>query len=210
MPILQLLLDLAFPTKYRVSCVISNFWESTADFFSLTLLSARLIFKFYGVKMEKLWAPWRMKYIEKDDSGEGCFLCRALKSSDDKESLVLARRECAFLIMNRFPYSNAHLMAVPNRHIGEFEGLSPDEILATMSLVQESVAVLKRAIGAQGFNIGINIGRVAGAGLIDHAHIHIVPRWSGDTNFMPVLADTKVVNEHLIATFDKLVPYFKR
>jgi ATP adenylyltransferase len=112
--------------------------------------------------------------------------------------------------MNRFPYSNAHLLAVPNRHIGELENLSREELTAVMSLVQESIVILKKSIGAQGFNVRINLGRAAGAGLLDHAHVHIVPRWGGDTNFMPILADAKVINEHLTATFDKLLPYFAR
>lgn len=149
-----------------------------------------------------------MEYIESDSAEGGCFLCDARDSEDDRSSLVLFRREGAFLMMNRYPYSNAHLMAVPDRHTGEFVSLRADEIIAVLSLVQKSVEVLQKAIGAQGFNIGINIGQVAGAGIVDHVHIHIVPRWNGDTNFMPILAETKVINEHILETYDKLKKYF--
>ena len=158
--------------------------------------------------MEKIWAPWRMEYILKAEAEEGCFLCNTRDSENDRESLVLTRNAQAFLVMNRYPYANAHLMAVPNRHIGELENLTQEELTAMISLVQDSVRVLKEAVGAQGFNIGINIGHVAGAGVVDHVHVHIVPRWEGDTNFMPVLGETKVINEHLLNTYDRLRPYF--
>ncbi len=138
----------------------------------------------------------------------GCFLCDARDASDDEECLVLARNDSAFLIMNRYPYANGHLMAVPNSHIGEIEDLSRDELSAVMELTQRSVTALKKAVNAQGFNIGINIGREAGAGLIGHIHVHIVPRWGGDTNFMPVFGEVKVINEHLETTYRRLKPFF--
>ena len=158
--------------------------------------------------MERFWAPWRMRYIESGEMETGCFLCTARDTNDDVDSLILARNDSAFLIMNRYPYSNGHLMAVPNRHIGDFEELTVTEIAAVMSLVQRSIIVLKKAVAAQGFNIGVNIGREAGAGLVDHVHVHIVPRWGGDTNFMPVFGEVKVINEHLRDTFDRLKPLF--
>ena len=160
--------------------------------------------------MEDIWAPWRMEYIERGESDEGCFLCDARDSSDDRGHLVLDRRAEAFLIMNRYPYTNAHLMAVPNRHVADLESLTPNEIAELMRLVQDSVGILKGAVAAQGFNVGINLGRVAGAGVADHLHIHIVPRWLGDTNFMPVCSDFKVISEHIVATYDRLKPYFEK
>ncbi len=158
--------------------------------------------------MEKIWAPWRMEYILNCEDEEGCFLCCARDCEHDRDALVLTRNGSAFLVMNRYPYANAHLMAVPNRHIGNLEELTQDELFAVMSLVQDSVRILKEAVGAQGFNIGINIGRVAGAGVLDHIHIHIVPRWGGDTNFMPILGETKIINEHILETYDRLRTYF--
>ena len=158
--------------------------------------------------MERFWAPWRIKYIENGEMDGGCFLCDARDSTEDEECLVLARNDRAFLIMNRYPYANGHLMAVPNSHIGEIEDLSRDELSAVMELTQHSITALKKAINAQGFNIGINIGREAGAGLIGHIHVHIVPRWSGDTNFMPVFGEVKVINEHLKTTYRRLKPFF--
>lgn len=150
-----------------------------------------------------------MKYIESGEMDGGCFLCDARDCADDEESLVLARGDKAFVIMNRYPYANGHLMAVPNRHTGDIERLEPEEIDEVMALVQRCVVALKEAVGAHGFNIGINIGREAGAGLIDHVHVHIVPRWAGDTNFMPVFGEVKVINEHLQTTYRKLKPYFE-
>jgi len=158
--------------------------------------------------MEKIWAPWRMKYIESGEMDGECFLCAAENSSGDEANLVLARNDNAFLIMNRYPYANGHLMAVPNRHTGDFEELLSDELTSVMTLVQAAVVALKAAVGAHGFNIGVNIGREAGAGLVDHVHVHIVPRWAGDTNFMPVFGEVKVINEDLRVTYEKLRPYF--
>lgn len=158
--------------------------------------------------MERFWAPWRMKYIESGEMDEGCFLCSAMDADCDQENLILTRNENAFLIMNRYPYANGHLMAVPKSHVGELEKLSPEELADVMALVQKAVVALKEAVGAHGFNIGINIGREAGAGLVDHIHVHIVPRWGGDTNFMPVFGEVKVINEHLRTTFERLKPYF--
>jgi len=151
-----------------------------------------------------------MKYIESDSENEGCFFCDALVSDKDRDNLVLYRGERTFLIMNRYPYTNAHLMAVPNRHVGEITELKIEEISEMMNLVQESVRVLKKAVKPHGFNVGMNLGRVAGAGVVDHVHLHIVPRWGGDVNFMPVLGETKVISEHIMDTYDRLKPYFLR
>ncbi len=163
--------------------------------------------------MERLWAPWRLQYIKNADkmNEEGCIFCDlpAANPDKDREHLILFRGERAFVIMNRFPYNNGHLMVVPYKHTGSLEQLSAEERLELMNLVERSVAVLSQAISPHGFNIGMNLGRIAGAGIDEHLHFHIVPRWNGDTNFMPVLADTKVISAALIETYDQLKGYFE-
>jgi ATP adenylyltransferase len=154
--------------------------------------------------MDKIWAPWRMAYIgsEKDTKAEGCFLC--IDPEIDGSALVIARKTKAFVVMNRYPYSNGHIMVVPNRHVGKVEDLTDEELLDMMGFVRILSTVLKEELNVEGLNVGINMGKAAGAGLEDHIHIHIVPRWFGDTNFMPVLGETKVISEHLHATYEKL------
>ncbi len=160
--------------------------------------------------MERLWAPWRMEYIASGGSGEGCFLCEKTQSPEkDDENYVLFRGKSCFVLLNTYPYNNGHLMVAPYRHVGDFAALGDDELLELMKISQLSVSALERAMGAQGFNIGFNLGRVAGAGLVDHIHLHIVPRWGGDTNFMPIIADVKVIPEALEKTYEKLLPYFR-
>ena len=157
--------------------------------------------------MDTIWAPWRIEYIRESDTG-GCFLCAALQSDDDADRLVLARSAHTFVIMNRYPYNNGHLMVVPHRHEGDIEALD-DAVLA--ELMRETVRAkraLRRAMQPDGFNVGINLGRIAGAGLEEHLHVHIVPRWAADTNFMPVVADTKVVPQALKALYAELKPLF--
>ena len=151
----------------------------------------------------QLWAPWRLEYIEQADEQQGCVFCRALSGEDD-EALVVYRGAHAFVLLNRFPYSSGHVMVAPSRHVGELGGLSDDEALEIHRLAERSVAALGEAYAPQGYNLGWNLGRVAGAGVVDHIHLHVVPRWAGDTNFMPVLADVKVIPEHLAATREKL------
>lgn len=158
--------------------------------------------------MDKLWAPWRMKYILGEKSN-GCIFCDGVAHGDDRRNLVLCRGSFCFVMMNRFPYNNGHVMVAPFRHVGNFESLHTDESLDLMKLLQQSVRALERMLNPEGFNIGINIGRVAGAGVIDHIHVHVVPRWGGDTNFMPVLSETKVINEELEATYTKLLEEFQ-
>ena len=154
--------------------------------------------------MEKIWAPWRMEYVggEKDPKAGGCFLC--IDPANDATALVLARKANAFVVMNRYPYSNGHVMVVPNRHLGRLEDLTDAEILDMMGFVKVLSTVLKQELSVEGLNIGINVGKSAGAGLEDHIHIHVVPRWFGDTNFMPVLGEAKVISEHLYVTYEKL------
>lgn len=135
-----------------------------------------------------------------------CFLCA--DPADDEKSLVVGRSEKAFVIMNRFPYTNGHVMVVPVRHVGYIEELNPDELLDMMAMVQKMVRIYKKLFSVDGINVGINIGRAAGAGLEDHVHIHMVPRWFGDTNFMPVVGETRVISEHLMASYRKLKDNF--
>lgn len=157
--------------------------------------------------MERLWAPWRLEYVESADESGGCFLCEYPPDGKDAERLILRRGEHAFVILNAFPYSSGHLMVAPYRHVADLDALTAQEALDAWALVNQSVRALKRAYEPHGFNIGVNLGRVAGAGLDTHVHIHIVPRWNGDTNFMPVIADTRVLPASLRATYDRLVEH---
>jgi len=158
--------------------------------------------------MERLFSPWRSKYIEtfvhSDGNKEGCILCNAYKDNRDDEHLIVTRGKLCYVIMNLFPYNSGHLMVVPYRHTTDLKSLSDDESLEIMTLIKRMMSVLEKSSHPDGFNIGSNIGRVAGAGIDQHIHFHIVPRWSGDTNFMPILADTKMISEDMKATLLKL------
>jgi len=155
-------------------------------------------------ELETLWAPWRVEYFEKEPRDLN-FLSAAAQTSEDAAHLVITRRKNAFLMMNRYPYAVGHLMAVPYRKTAELSVLGENEIVELWNLVTHAQALLRAAIGAQGFNVGLNLGECAGAGVTDHLHIHIVPRWSGDTNFMPILAGARVLGEGLHALYDKLM-----
>jgi ATP adenylyltransferase len=157
--------------------------------------------------MERLWAPWRMEYIGSSREGKdaGCLFCEKPKEGDDEKALILARTELSFAMLNRYPYNSGHLMVAPFRHVGELEEVKDDESLDMQQLVQRCVKALKEAMQPDGFNIGMNLGIVAGAGIPDHLHWHVVPRWTGDTNFMPVAGATKVLPERLGDTYIKLV-----
>ncbi len=153
--------------------------------------------------MDRVWAPWRMEYISASmKSDNKCFLC--VNQADDQQALVVGRNNKAFIIMNRFPYTNGHVMVVPVRHIGSFEELTDEETLDMMRLVKIMVSILKEEFNVDGLNIGMNVGRAAGAGLEEHCHIHIVPRWFGDTNFMPILGESRVISEHLNTSYERL------
>ncbi len=154
-------------------------------------------------KSEILWAPWRMEYIlgEKES---GCIFCTRINQDSDKENLILLRGKNNFVIMNKYPYNNGHLMVVPNRHSSEFDSLSDPEKLEMINLVSKSMNVLKKTVNPDGFNVGMNIGKIAGAGIDDHLHFHIVPRWAADTNFMPVVGQTKIISEDLGETWERL------
>ncbi len=158
--------------------------------------------------MKMLWAPWRMKYITSPPE-DTCFLCAAWRSREEKRHLVLHKGSVAFVLMNRYPYNNGHLMVACSRHLGDLDAVGAQVRAEILELVNLSVKVLKDAVSPHGFNVGVNLGKIAGAGMDDHLHVHVVPRWNGDTNYMPVLAETKVMPEHLDATFEKLRPFFK-
>src|SRR6266550_986201 len=155
-------------------------------------------------EIETLWAPWRVEYFEKEPRDLE-FLTAAARASDDAAHLVITRRKTAFLMMNRYPYSVGHLMAVPYRKTADLSSLGENEIVELWNLVAHGQALLRAATKAQGFNVGINLGECAGAGVVDYLHIHIVPRWSGDTNFMPILSGTRMLSEALRALYDKLI-----
>lgn len=154
--------------------------------------------------MKRLWAPWRVKYIE-GEKPSGCILCIKSQPEKDRENYVVHRGKTAFVMMNLYPYNSGHLMISPYRHVPDLEGLNEEELKELMLLLRKSISILKRAYKPQGFNVGINLGEVSGAGVSDHVHIHLVPRWGQDTNFMPVVADTKVISESLDAVYGRLV-----
>ena len=153
--------------------------------------------------MKQLWAPWRVEYIESADEHEGCVFCRA-REGEDEAGLIVHRGERVFVMLNKYPYASGHLMVAPNRHESEFGELDGEEALEVHRLGALGLAALAETMRPQGFNLGWNLGRIAGAGVVDHVHLHVVPRWAGDTNFMPVLADVKVLPEALERTRLKL------
>jgi len=155
--------------------------------------------------MKRLWTPWRMQFVTAPRV-EGCVLCDKAREEDhDRENYVLYRGATAFIILNLYPYNNGHIMIVPYAHVGELEKLKDECLAEMMSLAKRSVRALRKAIDPGGFNLGVNIGKAAGAGIHDHLHLHVVPRWEGDTNFMPVVGETRVIPELLESTYDKLL-----
>jgi ATP adenylyltransferase len=159
--------------------------------------------------MERLWTPWRMEYIKSAGAEQGgCIFCELPAKGDDEAVYILARTERSFAILNAYPYNPGHVMVAPFRHIGDLESLEESELLETGGLLQRAIRALREVMQPQGFNMGMNLGRIAGAGLPDHLHWHVVPRWDGDTNFMPVLGQTKVLPELLEETYAKLRPSF--
>ena len=154
-------------------------------------------------ELSALWAPWRVQYFT--STGTPDFLLAAAAATDDAAHLVVARRAHTFLIMNRYPYAVGHLMAVPNRKVADLAGLTSEEKLELWELAELGQTLLRKVVRAQGFNLGLNLGKCAGAGVADHLHLHIVPRWEGDNNFMPVLADTRVLPEALDTLYARLM-----
>ena len=158
-----------------------------------------------------LWAPWRLEYIEQADEDQGCVFCREARGElAEPESLVVRRSGDVFALLNKFPYASGHLMVASYRHVGEFGDLTDEEALEVHRLAERGLAALAETYGPQGYNLGWNLGRIAGAGVVDHVHLHVVPRWAGDTNFMPVLADVKVLPEHLSETRRRLAEAWPR
>ena len=154
--------------------------------------------------MQHIWAPWRVKYLESEKEG-GCIFCVKPQAGDDEKNYVVHRGTKCFAILNIYPYSNGHLMVSPYRHVGRIEELTDEELLEMMQIVRKSAVILKELLGPDGFNMGINAGEAAGAGFGDHIHMHVVPRWAQDTNFMPVIADTRVISESLDSNYKRLV-----
>jgi ATP adenylyltransferase len=159
--------------------------------------------------MRNLYAPWRMEYID-GPAPPGCLFCRLREApvQEDRANLVVHRATDALVMLNKFPYSSGHMMVAPRAHVGSLTDLDDAQTLAVMRLVRRSLAVLQAVMHPDGFNVGANLGRVAGAGIPDHVHVHVVPRWNGDTNFMPVLGEVKVISEHLDRTWEKVSAAF--
>jgi ATP adenylyltransferase len=162
------------------------------------------------VVREHLFRPWRMQYVTAPDAGDGCFMCTAVAAGDPAANHLVARREHTLAILNAYPYNSGHVMVAPLRHVGDLADLEPAEAAEAMELVVECLGALRAEYSPDGFNVGVNLGRVAGAGLPGHVHIHVVPRWEGDSNFMPVVAETKVLPEALEDTYRRLARRLSR
>jgi ATP adenylyltransferase len=158
---------------------------------------------------ERLWSPWRMAYVRGEGDGGGCIFCDlpAQGEDHDADNHLLARGELTFVLLNAFPYNPGHLMVAPYRHIGSYGALTADELAEMMAFAGTAIGALEEDSGAHGFNLGMNLGQVAGAGIADHLHLHLVPRWGGDTNFMPIVGQTKVLPELLDETYRRLRPF---
>jgi ATP adenylyltransferase len=158
--------------------------------------------------MDHLWAPWRLSYVaaaKAPAADDPCFICKGLSEEDDRRNLIPLRTPLSVVVLNRFPYNNGHLLVAPRAHKASLHDLSPDEILDTQETLRRMVKLLDRLMHPEGYNIGVNLGHAAGAGLPGHLHWHVVPRWHGDTNFMPVIGDTKVIVQSLDALVDLLM-----
>lgn len=160
--------------------------------------------------MQPLWAPWRMEYIQEaqNHTRNECILCALPRARIDRDNLILWRGRRSFVMLNKFPYNPGHLMVMPYMHTADLDQLSPEELTDLMLSLRRAVGCLRRAMMPDGYNIGINLGHTAGAGIPDHVHYHVVPRWDGDHNFMPVLAEIRVIPQHLLRTYDQLAPLF--
>ena len=159
--------------------------------------------------MERLWAPWRIKYILGGKT-KGCVFCDLVAERRDRDNLILYRGEKCFVIMNLYPYNSGHLMVVPYKHRDGLNGLGERDLFDMMKVTQKMLRIFDEVMRPQGYNIGVNQGQVAGAGIYEHVHLHIVPRWLGDCNFMPIVSDSKVINEDIVKTYDKLAEAIKR
>jgi ATP adenylyltransferase len=159
--------------------------------------------------MDRLWSPWRLEYVARGEVETGCIFCEALHSPETS-SLVVFRGSTCYVVLNLYPYNNGHLMVVPYRHLATFGALSVEEVTEVGVLIQRAEAALVEAYQPHGFNVGVNLGKPAGAGVLDHLHVHIVPRWNGDTNFMTVVGEMRVLPENLGASVERLKPIFER
>jgi len=159
--------------------------------------------------MECLFAPWRMDYILQDRQGRKCIFCPRKGQSDEKR-FIIHRTAFSVVMLNRYPYTYAHLMIAPTRHVHEVSKLKPEEMTDIFHGLGQSISILKEACHPDGFNIGMNLGQVGGAGILRHLHFHIIPRWKGDMNFMPTIADVRIIPEHLRQTYRRLLPYFEK
>ena len=160
--------------------------------------------------MKVLWAPWRMEYILSNKKDTSCVFCPGDDRGRDDERLILFVGTLSMVVMNRYPYNNGHLLVAPVRHVSSLELLSNDERLDLLEKVSRSIQILKQVMSPEGFNVGLNLGRIAGAGMEEHMHFHIVPRWSGDTNYMTVVGAVRVIPEHIRETYETLLLYFQR
>jgi len=160
--------------------------------------------------MNHLWAPWRMEFIEElRNRTSGCVFCELAEPGDDRTRLILHRGKFSYALMNKYPYNNGHLLIIPYKHTGLLTGLDSDEHAEMMSMAAHSMEIMKETMEAEGFNCGFNFGKVAGAGITDHIHFHVVPRWNGDCNFLPIIGDTRSMPEYLETTYDRLIGGFK-
>jgi len=158
--------------------------------------------------MKVLWAPWRMEYIL-GEREPGCPFCPPEINLPDEKRLILYVDDLTIVIMNKYPYTNGHLLISPRRHVPELDDLSPEELLALQLTTRMSLRILREVMQPDGFNVGLNLGKVAGAGIPEHLHIQVVPRWNGDVNFMTVFAEVRVVSEHIVSTYRRLYPHFE-
>ncbi|HEU4341629.1 MAG TPA: HIT domain-containing protein [Candidatus Binatia bacterium] len=158
--------------------------------------------------MKQLWAPWRMAYIDEGPNDEGCIFCDKFRAANPRDALVLAHTLHSVVMLNKYPYNNGHLLVAPRRHVKDLSSLSPEEYADLNGILRRAVEIVRRGLQPAGINVGMNLGKCAGAGIEDHLHWHIVPRWEGDTNFMPVVAETRVMPQHLLDSYDRLKPLF--
>jgi ATP adenylyltransferase len=159
--------------------------------------------------VKQLWAPWRMAYIDQDTKETGCVFCAKPRATDLREALVVAQTPYSVVMLNKYPYNNGHLLIAPKRHEKNLSSLPPEEYDDMNESLRRAVAIVSQFFNPGGINLGMNLGKCAGAGVEDHMHWHIVPRWEGDTNFMPVLGETRVMPQHLLESYDRLKPHFE-
>lgn len=159
--------------------------------------------------MKQLWAPWRMAYINDDANDAGCIFCTLYRQDDQRAALVLAQTSHSVVMMNKYPYNNGHLLLAPKRHENNPDKLPSEEFIDLNEALRRSIEIVRSAFHPGGINLGMNLGKCAGAGIEDHLHWHIVPRWEGDVNFMPVIAETRVMPQHLLDSYDRLQPFFR-